>query len=71
MKPVESRGVISGISTREGNNFHVCPHFYCVYADNGMAYERFAYYLIPEDNSYEFELPLDERVSIDELLKIF
>lgn len=36
-----------------------------------MPYERFAYYLIPEDNSYEFELPLDERVSIDELLKIF
>ena len=51
-----------------GDNFYNCPHFYCLYADNGMPYEGFGYYMIPNDNSYEFELPIEDRVDLDVLL---
>lgn len=34
-----------------------------------MPYEEFGYYLIPDDDSYEFELPLADRVDLKVLLE--
>lgn len=51
-----------------GDNFYNCPHLYCLYADDGMPYEGFGYYLIANDSSYEFELPLADRVDLNVLL---
>jgi hypothetical protein len=51
-----------------GDDFYRCPHFYCLYADNGMPYEGFGYYLIRDNVSYELELPLADRVTLDVLL---
>jgi len=41
-----------------GDDYYCCPHLYCLYADDGMPYEGFGYYLITNDDSYEFELPI-------------
>lgn len=54
-----------------GDNFYNCPHFYCIYADEGRPYEGFGYYMITNDNSYEFELRLSDRVELSELLNSF
>jgi hypothetical protein len=51
-----------------GDNFYNCPHLYCLYADDGMPYEGFAYYLTTSDNSFEFELSIANRVDLDVLL---
>ncbi len=51
-----------------GDEYYNSPHLYCLYADNGMPYEGFAYYIINKKDSYEFELPLGHRVSIAALL---
>jgi hypothetical protein len=53
-----------------GDNFYRCPHLYCLYADNGMPYEGFGYYVITDNDSYEFELPLSDRVDLDILLSV-
>lgn len=53
-----------------GDNYYNCPHLHCLYADNGMPYESFGYYLISNDNSYEFELPIAYRVDLDVLLNV-
>lgn len=37
-----------------GDEYYRCPHLYCLYADDGMPYEGFAYYVINERDSYEF-----------------
>jgi|GEM_PF-3326074 hypothetical protein len=52
-----------------GDDFYPCPHLYCLYDDDGMPYEEFGYYLIPDDDSYEFELPLADRVDLKVLLE--
>lgn len=53
-----------------GDDFYNCPHFYCLYADSGMPYESFGYYIISNDNSRESELSTDDRVNLDVLLDI-
>jgi hypothetical protein len=50
-----------------GDDYYSCPHLYCLYAENGMPYEGFSYYLIGGDQ-YEFELQSDYRVQLDVLL---
>jgi len=51
-----------------GDNFYNCPHLYCLYADDGIPYEGFGYYLVTSVNSYEFELSLADRVELNVLL---
>jgi hypothetical protein len=54
-----------------GDDFYRCPHFYCIYANDGMPYEGFGYYLIPGDKSFEFELSVKGRVEPEVLLEQF
>jgi hypothetical protein len=51
-----------------GDEYYSCPHLYCLYANDGMPYEGFGYYVINEHDSYEFELPLQHRVDLTSLL---
>ena len=51
-----------------GDDFYNCPHLYCLYADNGMPYEGFGYYLITNHGSYESELSFADRVDLNVLL---
>jgi hypothetical protein len=51
-----------------GDDFYNCPHLYCLFADDGMPYEGFGYYLITDDGSYEFEISIGDRVDLDVLL---
>jgi hypothetical protein len=53
-----------------GDEFYPFPHLYCLYADDGMPYEGFEYYQIPEDDSYLFSLPSDARVELERLLRL-
>jgi hypothetical protein len=53
-----------------GDEYYRCPHLYCLYADNGMPYEGFGHYVINDDDSYEFELPIDHRIDLASLLVI-
>ena len=48
--------------------YYRCPHLYCLYANDGMPYEGFGYYVINEPDSYEFELPIQHRVDLTSLL---
>ncbi len=52
-----------------GDDFYNCPHLYCLYADDGMPYEGFGYYVITNDDSYEFELPFADRVDLGVFLR--
>ena len=51
-----------------GDEYYRCPHLYCLYANDGMPYEGFGYYVINEPDSYEFELPIQRRVDLASLL---
>lgn len=51
-----------------GDDFYSCPHLYCLFADDGMPYESFGYYLTTNDNSFEFELSTKNRVDLNVLL---
>ena len=51
-----------------GDDYYRCPHFYCLYAKDGMPYEGFGYYIINEPDSYEFELPIEYRVDLPALV---
>jgi len=51
-----------------GDEYYRCPHLYCFYANDGMPYEGFGYYVINEPDSYEFELPIQHRVDLTSLL---
>jgi hypothetical protein len=53
-----------------GDEFYRCPHLYCLYADDGMPYEGFGYYLISKDQMRERELPFNDRVDLDVLLGV-
>jgi hypothetical protein len=52
------------------DEYYPFPHLYCLYADNGMPYEGFEYYQIPESDSYLFSLPSDARVELERLLRL-
>jgi len=51
-----------------GDEYYRGPHLYCLYANDGMPYEGFGYYVINEPDSYEFELPTQHRVDLTSLL---
>jgi hypothetical protein len=51
-----------------GDDCYSCPHLYCLFADDGMPYEGFGYYLITDDDSYQFEISIGDRVDLDVLL---
>jgi hypothetical protein len=51
-----------------GDEYYRCPHLYCLYANDGMPYEGFGYYVINEPDSYEFELPIQHRIDLTSLL---
>jgi hypothetical protein len=51
-----------------GDEYYRCPHLYCLYAENGMPYEGFGYYIVNEPDSYEFELPVENRIDLTPLL---
>jgi len=51
-----------------GDEYYRCPHLYCLYANDGMPYEGFGYYIINEPDSYEFELPIQDRIDLASLL---
>jgi len=53
-----------------GDEYYPFPHLYCLYADNGMPYEGFEYYQMPESESYLFSLPSDGRVELERLLRL-
>lgn len=53
-----------------GDEYYPFPHLYCLYADDGMPYESFEYYVISEDDSYHFGLPSDARVDLSKLLNL-
>jgi hypothetical protein len=53
-----------------GDDFYNCSHLYCLFADDGMPYEGFGYYLATTNNSYEFELPIKDRIDLDVLLAV-
>jgi hypothetical protein len=52
-----------------GDEYYPFPHLYCLYADNGMPYEGFRYYVISEDDSYHFALRAEAQIELAELLK--
>lgn len=52
----------------QGDEYYRCPHLYCLYANDGMPYEGFGYYIINEPGSYEFELPIQNRTDLASLL---
>jgi len=41
----------------DGDEYHICPHLFCYFADDGMPYEDFAYAVCGEDGNYDW--PLD------------
>jgi len=52
-----------------GDEYYPFPHLYCLYADEGMPYEGFRYYVITEDDSYHFPLRTETQIELAELLK--
>jgi hypothetical protein len=52
----------------KGDEYYTCPHLYCLYAKDGMPYDAFGYYIINEADTYEFELPVDNRIDLTSLM---
>jgi hypothetical protein len=50
-----------------GDEFYPQPHLYCDFADDGTPYEGRGYFIARD--SYEWELPPEKRIGLDELLK--
>jgi hypothetical protein len=53
-----------------GDEYYPFPHLYCLYADDGMPYEGFAYYAISENDAYHFRLQADAQTDLDRLLSL-
>lgn len=50
----------------EGDEYYPQPHIYCEYADAGMPYEGYSFFLLGD--GYEHELYLADRLELSELL---
>jgi len=53
-----------------GDEYYNSPHLYCLYADDGMPYESFVYYVISDADTYHFPLASGRKVPLQELLEI-
>jgi hypothetical protein len=51
-----------------GDRFYPEPHLYCAFADSGMPYEGWGYFLA--EKGYEWELSSDDKLELEALLKL-
>ena len=51
-----------------GDEYYPQPHLYCQYADNGEPYEGRGFYIIGDDDGYEFSLEPEWKRTPEELL---
>jgi hypothetical protein len=53
-----------------GDEYYPQPHLYCQYADAGEPYEGRGYFIIRENDGYEWELDAADRIGLDTLLRV-
>jgi len=51
-----------------GDRFYPQPHLYCAFADSGMPYEGWGYFLA--EKGYEWELYADDKLELETLLNL-
>ncbi len=52
----------------QGDQFYPQPHLYCAFADSGMPYEGWGYFLAEE--GYEWELRSEDKLELETLLML-
>lgn len=52
-----------------GDEYYPFPHLYCEFANAGEPYEGRGYFLLRDDHAHESELPAENQVELEALLK--